>query len=396
VCGITSLNAAALDSQGITSPIKAIGSTEWDELAANRFYSSSKWLGFCAQDGNIRASAAYGRLPDGTRAVVPVAEVSREPNPFYRWADEIAARGLPALPPAGLLIGPHIGYQTHLLAPAAADPVATARALLTAVHEFPLADHAAPRVAMYLGTADVRALRAAGAGSMPVLLRLDAAITVPSDGWDAWLDGLGTRRRAAIVRREVSKFAAAGYQVTEAALSGWTDTVGRLISNTQSRYGHPADPAPRIELLRRMAQQMGDAARVLLCSLPGEGPTGYCLFYRWGDTIFLRSAGFDYQRLRGAAEYFNLVYYLPVQMAAREGRHWLHAGIESTEAKALRGAQLRPLWLLDLSPDSPLRHYPARVLAANRRQAARLRAVSPIIAKAWPAEADPDAAQFGI
>ena len=48
------------------------------------------------------------------------------------------------------------------------------------------------------------------------------------------------------------------------------------------------------------------------------------------------------------------VYYAPVRMAAELGLRWVHPGIESPDAKALRGAQLRPLWLLDLSEDSVL------------------------------------------
>lgn len=369
--------------------------TEWDRLAAGRFYSSSNWLELCSHDATIRADAVYDHLQDGTLAAVPVAEVCGEPNPFYRWTDELTARGLPSPPPEGLLIGPHRGYQTHLLTGPATD-LQAARVLLPAIREYPLRDATAPRIAMFLCTSGSLALRSAGVRCIPVLLRLDAWFAVPSDGEEAWLSSLGTRRRAAIVRRELRQFGAAGYRVTEAPLSDWTDMVGQFVSNTEARYGHSADPSPRIAFLRQMARVMGERARVLLCSRPGEPPVGHCLFYRWGDTIFLRSVGFDYRRLLGAAEYFNMAYYVPLRMAAREGKRWVHAGIEATEAKALRGAQLRPLWLLDLSRDSPLDRDPANVIAANRRTAARLRSSSPVIAKAWPPGADPDAAEFGI
>lgn len=36
------------------------------------------------------------------------------------------------------------------------------------------------------------------------------------------------------------------------------------------------------------------------------------------------------------------------------GVRWIHAGLKATTAKALRGVELRPLWLVDLTPDSPL------------------------------------------
>ena len=66
--------------------------------------------------------------------------------------------------------------------------------------------------------------------------------------------------------------------------------------------------------------------------------------YRWEDILYGRLAGFDYDRLRGAFEYFNLAFYRPFAYCARYGLTTLHLGIESRAAKALRGATMRPLW----------------------------------------------------
>ena len=81
-------------------------------------------------------------------------------------------------------------------------------------------------------------------------------------------------------------------------------------------------------------------------------------------------------------EYFNLVYYATVRIAAEQGLRWVHPGIESADAKALRGARLRPLWLLDLSEDSVLLGSSAEIVAHNAAYLQRLRDISPAVFKA--------------
>jgi hypothetical protein len=374
-------------------PIGGLPAGEWDQLADSMFYSSRPWLEICSQDKAVTAGAVYGRAADGTLAAVPVAEVHGELNPFYRWTQQLTDRGLPAPAQDGLLIGASRGNQTRILATEGADPVQTARIVLEALNGM-ARDSRAPRVAMFLSTADVIALRKAGVPVMPVLLNVEGWFAIPEGGYESWLDSIGGRHRAGTIRREQRLFAQAGYEITEASLSEWIPEVARLLTNTESRYGHTSDPAIRENFLRRMARTFGPAARVVLCSPPGEAPIGYCLFYRWGDTVYLRSTGFDYPRLRQSAEYFNVTYYLPIQIAAREGARWVHAGIEATEAKALRGAQLRPLWLLDLSIGSVLIGCDTEILAANARFSERLRSQSPVVAAAWPQAEDELVAGF--
>jgi hypothetical protein len=71
---------------------------------------------------------------------------------------------------------------------------------------------------------------------------------------------------------------------------------------------------------------------------------GLALAYRWRDTLYLRSVGFDYAALRDAYEYFNLVYYEPIRWAAGNGVRKMHFGVEAYDAKVRRGAVLQPLW----------------------------------------------------
>ncbi|MGN5382210.1 hypothetical protein ACQ4WX_48950 [Streptomyces lasalocidi] len=73
----------------------------------------------------------------------------------------------------------------------------------------------------------------------------------------------------------------------------------------------------------------------------------FSLFYHHANTLWLRSTGYDYPGLRGAHEYFNIAYYLPITHAYARGATALHLGMESLHAKSLRGAVISPLWAVE-------------------------------------------------
>ncbi|MFJ9036725.1 GNAT family N-acetyltransferase [Streptomyces sp. NPDC102406] len=361
--------------------IGGLGDTEWNRLADDRFYSSALWLRVCALDPGGVSGAVHVTTPAGDRAAVPVAAVTDEPTPDLRWHDMLTARGLPAPEPGGLLIGQRRGYLAHLLTSDGADRVEAAAEVVDAVRAVRSPLHAGAkfaRVAMYLTTADVTTLRAAGVRTTPVALKTDAWIEIPPGGFPAWLDSLSAHR-ARRIRSEIRKFERAGYVLEHRTLTeSWQD-VARLLARSFLRYGRAVDVAPMAESFRRQGELAGARAQVVLCSRSGEEPVGFCMYYRCGDTVYLRALGLDHERLVSAAEYFNLTYY----MAARlPGVRRLHAGTETAEGKALRGATLRPLWLLDLTEDSPLAGYDDEIRAHNRALLTRLRDSSPAISGA--------------
>ncbi|AGP59503.1 GNAT family N-acetyltransferase [Streptomyces rapamycinicus] len=362
--------------------IGGLGDTEWDRLADGRFYSSALWLRQCAflEPGSV-SGGLHVETPGGGRAAIPVAAVTDEANPQLRWHDLLTARGLPAPEPGGLLIGQRRGYLAHLLTGEGTDRTEAAAAVLDAVRALrsPLhEDSKIARVAMYLTTEDVRALRAAGVRTAPVALSTDAWIGIPPGGYHAWLESLSAHR-ARRIRSEVRKFERAGYEVEHRTLADCWQDVARLLARSLLRYGRTVDVAPIAESFREQGELAGSRAEVVLCSRAGEPPVGFCLYYRCGDTVYLRALGFDHDQLVSAAEYFNLTYYTQVRLP---GVRWLHAGTETAEGKALRGATLRPLWLLDLSEDSPLAGYDEEIREHNRAMLDRLRDSSPAISDA--------------
>lgn len=370
----------------------------WDALARDHFYSSVNWLRFCAGDSGITTGALHLEVPSAGTVGVPVTAVRSIGNPFYQWHRILDEAGLPSPGPSGLLVGAHRGYQTNILVSPGLSREQAAKELLGGLEKLAGELAAAgveglgsagggtgtvPTVAMFLGTQDVVALRAAGVRAMPVALQPDAWIPLPEHGgWDEWLDTLPSRRRAAIVRRDRKKFLEVGYEVVHTTLGECYLQAARLLACTERRYGHDADVDALAESIRIQSEALGADAHVLLLRRPGEEPVGYCLYYMWGDTLYLRAAGFDYERLAGAAEYFNLVYYIPLIIACEKGIRWLHAGIEAAEAKVLRGAELRPLWMLDLSRDSVLDDHADDVRAYNAGMLTRWAESSPVVAKA--------------
>ncbi|WP_206320033.1 GNAT family N-acetyltransferase [Streptomyces zingiberis] len=343
-----------------TDPLGGLAPHRWDALAGGRFYSTAFWLRLCALEPGAVSGAVHTELPGGGRAAVPVAATDGLPNPHLRWDHLLAARGLPSPPAGGVLVGQRRGYLTHLLATPGADRVQAAGALLEAVRS--LTGTGPSRVALYLTTPDVLALREAGVRSAPVAIAVDAWIDVPDGGWPAWLESLGSRHRLRRVRHEAQVFQEAGYLIEHRTLREVYADVGRLAAATERRHGIAADPVAYTEAFRRHAELAGDRAEVLLCRTGDGPPVGCCLFVRHDGTVHLRAVGFDYPRLRGAAEYFNLAYHLPLRLP---GVRRLHAGISTAHGKALRGARLRPLWLLDLSAPSPLEGHDREVLAHN-------------------------------
>ncbi|WP_084960748.1 hypothetical protein [Thermoactinospora rubra] len=326
----------------------------WDELAGPRFYSTSAWLRYCAAEYGGPGEAVVG---DG--AAVPYVEVAGTSGlASYDWSGQLAARGLPAPPPAGLLVGPREGYQTHFLGAPEGVPGLVERLRARARDR--------PCVAMYLPTSEVELARRAGVTAPPVVLETDAWIAV--EGWPDYLP----RKRRYAVRAARRVFHEAGYKIRHMALGECVDHLAGAAVATLAKHGVDAEPEEERRALRSHAVHMGEAARVAVLSREDERPLGFCLYYVGTDAVFLRWAGFDYPRLSGAAEYFNLTLFSQLDLAAELGLRWVHAGTKSIEAKALYGARLRPLWLVDLTPDSVLHAAREQVRRHNAEAHRRL------------------------
>ena len=360
--------AAKIDLGGLTA-------ASWDRLAGPHFYSSSGWLRFCDAYGGADQDAAVARENGAPVAAVPIAELREPLAPLYQWNAQLARYGLPTLPEGGLLVGPRQGYQTHLLTAPGRDPLAGVERLLELLRGRTGGGRAC--VAMYVTTPDALRVAQVRQDAAAVLIEADAWFNLPPGGWDAWLGSLPAKRRANIAR-EVRRFRREGFRIQHRPLADCYDRLAPLAEATQSKYGYAGGPEVHLAILRRHVECMGAAARVAICHRGDGDPVGFCVYYVWEGTLFLRWAGFDYSRLAKAAEYFNLVYYDPIMLAPELGVRRLHAGIKAPEAKALRGAELRPLWLVDLTEGSALGRRRDAVRDHNVRAYERLVAAVPV------------------
>lgn len=359
---------------GVDTSFGGLTSEAWDGLAGGHFYSTSRWLRYCANDTGSPGEAVVTRradAPDEPAWGVPVSELASLPSwSRYRWNDHLAEFGLPLLPPTGTLVGASEGFQTHFLSAPAVGRSTSGLADLVAELRRPCDAGGRACVAMYVTTEDVLALREAGVKAEPVALDADAWIRVPDGGWDAWLETFPGKRRRTIAREE-RRFSQAGYTITHRPLAEVCDRMGAASASTLRKYGHQTTEQAEVDSLRLVAESMGDAAQVAILSIGDGDPVGFCIYYLWGDVAFLRWGGFDYDKLVGATEYFNLAYYCQVRRAPELGIRWIHAGATAQAAKALRGAELRPLWMVDLTPDSALERSADQVREHNARLHAR-------------------------
>jgi predicted N-acyltransferase len=160
--------------------------------------------------------------------------------------------------------------------------------------------------------------------------------------FDSYLDRFRSRRRWDI-RRQVRRFEMLGYEVKRLRLSECKDMLAPLFLKLQHRYGHQTTRDSAESMFSNQMRWLNELSLVYLC-LSNNHPVGFCLFFRWKQSLYARVAGFDYDRLQNDFCYFNVVYYLPIMDALREGMREIHYGTTAYEAKIKRGCLLEPAW----------------------------------------------------
>ena len=340
----------------LVDSLAEIDRCSFEELAAGRSLMVS-WPYLLAVEGDPSLDARYLLVVEGDSRLLGVL-------PCYLW-DGHPVPAMDTYDPAemggGWLLGGHSrgaewrptlflgtrsGYVNEwLVHPGEGDLVAEALGLmLQAAVRLARQEGCASWAAMWMTSkAAFQLAETLGPAAHLMLGSGSATLDVGFPDFGAYLASLSSSRRHA-VRRERARFAASGLQVTEARLSECCEDLARLAAPLQARYGH-RHSAPELEQeFSRQARHLDHCSWVLICRR-GERPVGFTLFYRWGDTLYGRAAGFDYQEVADTAAYFNLAFYLPLEHAIRTGARELHLGLASWQAKVGRGARLEPSWL---------------------------------------------------
>lgn len=320
---------------------------EWDRLAGDDgFYVSHAWLRTVAHDPLARDSYACVRAHGRLAVALPVYEVEHEAT--ERYAPERFAR-LFGRGSRFLVAGAHAAYRTTLLI----DPElrgerrheAVRAALAEALAQ--CAATACDGVVLPFLTTDALREVAAVVPATAVLDDVEADLA----GCGSWAEyeALMNAHRRHAVRRQRERFERSGWEVRERSLGECVPRLAELLASVQRKYGHRVHERALETLLARQARELDARSLVLTC----EDESGICaasLFYRWRAMLFGRLVGFDYPRLRGAFEYFNLAFYLPIASLGERGCDGIHFGPGSWEAKAFRAATIKPLWTVLLVP----------------------------------------------
>lgn len=355
----------------IADSVNEIGENHWGMLSGNNFYSSYQWLRLCERDPSAQLRYLLALENGLARAAIPIHNVERETNPSYQWTSILANAGV--CPPAGAsyLLGTRRGYQSHFLSAAISpDDYERDISVLLDTAEHVAATAGVPNLVIpYLTTYDVLRIARLRQGIYPLHLGNDAWIELSGNDFEDYLAQLPSSRRRTVAY-ESRRFWAQNYQVTHTILGKCIQDASRLTAQTEARHGRLDDVAAIEKTYTLQADVMGERAEVLLLH-ESDKVIGFCLFYLHGGVMVLRTVGFDYKHLHGAFEYFNLTYYLPIREAYKRGARYVHAGLEASRAKALRGAVLKPLWLTLLGPEFSIKEV-AQLREYNNTQMRQL------------------------
>jgi uncharacterized protein len=352
-----------------------------DPLATS-LYSSSSWLRFQETErAGVSSSYLLACARGGTvAAALPMYRQTSEANPNY-----LLQRVFPAaLADDGpqVLIGNRHGYDNALLAHPGLTPqdrqAAFAQLVGTAL-ELVRRDGVKTAWWPYLDNASMLALRPLLGDAVPVAMKSDCSLRLTGTGFSDYLGQLSSNRRTAI-KAERRRFAAADYGFCGRRLSESVDDVARLGVETVRKHGGTLDGETARNMTAAQAELLDDVSIVLTCTRQGR-PVGIALVMDHNDTSYVRTAGFDYARTRGAAEYFELVFYRPIERAYSLGITNVSLGVSSYRAKTSRGARLRTRWALPLLvpawPEATARRHNAAQLNAYEQDLAALRRAIP-------------------
>jgi predicted N-acyltransferase len=317
----------------------------WDTLAARQsFYAGTSWLDF--QRGLEKSGAVQhvcvrsaGRLVAAVAVFVVDQPSSGNYDPRRLFPDV----AVPAGPTT--LVGSSRGFHS---APLTASDEAL-DLLLDGVQQ--VADEHSDGHAwwLYTRTQDA-ALIADRVGVVPRLLNGECVIDLPGTGFDDYLAGLPSSRRAD-VRRDLRAFGASGLRLVRARLSDHVELCGALLGATQRKHGLAVSDEAMTDWLRGLCRVTADSGRLYLC-VADDVPIGFSLGYTTGGTSHLRAVGFDYDRAPHIGEYFELLCYQPIRDSYTEGASAVHLGSGAYHAKARRGAHVRPLWAVPTRVDA--------------------------------------------
>jgi predicted N-acyltransferase len=339
----------------IVDSLWAVDPDEWARVAGGHgLYSTRDWLLMGEAAPELRAAEDWAQRYVLCRAdglllgALPLYEAgvlrSGLYDPVTVHADFVGADADPGRWAPDVIAGSRTGYRNPLLF----------------AHDVPRPRRQEALELLVQAAVAVARKQGAGAVSFPYLTPRNAAVMCDILGPSAvslvdavklvvpvpatFEDYLGTlsRNRRTAVRRERDVFRASGATVRRTGLAEARDVVSHLYANLLAKYGGRDAEARAADYIGRQTEFVADRSVVWLCERAGQ-PVAFSLFYEVDDVLFSRFVGFDYTDA-SHFEYFNLLFYEPMEYACGAGLKAVDLSVDTAEAKIRRGAHPQPLW----------------------------------------------------
>jgi uncharacterized protein len=335
----------------------------WDDqlLRSGDFYLSLTWLKVLESISSVRpfylvAQDDHGRVLAGLTAYLMTRDapawdfyrldrvmrrLAAMPDRDARGFIGVAGREPLVLMPHLLLGGRHTAHSRLLLArglPEAVQAEATA-AVLSEVASLGAEVGARALAFMFVDEDDRLREDLGGQGYLPFLHAQAGVMDIDFGTFDGYLDRLSRHRRSRI-KKELRSFAEAGVEFSSHPLGEVVEEVTPLGMALETRYGVEGDT---VAAARRSHQIVSDALgerAVALTAEQGGKIRGFAVAMRHGDSLVLRSSGFDYEFQGRLPLYFGVAYYHVVEYALASGVRQVFYSIESTQAKKSRGCRI--------------------------------------------------------
>ncbi|WP_445521370.1 peptidogalycan biosysnthesis protein [Streptomyces sp. NEAU-174] len=327
----------------ISHDIDDIDPPRWDALVRGVFYSGHAWARY--QQYDVNSSARYIQVIDSGRLVAAAAvylvhkELSfrYQPDVIFPEAHQGRLSGSPTL-----IVGNRRGNSNSLLLDRAHPRAETAlRSLLDTVNGIASNESDGRAWWLYLNDEDTRQLMQRTETLFPKILAGDCTIELPGVDFDDYLSSLSSSQRRQ-VKSDRRTFNAVGYTTASIPFSRSWETFSPLVASHERSHGHDVSDEFIAQLMKGQAAACGDTGTVHACWKESKMVAGG-LTFSTASMMAGRAFGFDHSQ-RSSSEYFELFYYRPLEMAYRENLDCLHLGIGTLQAKARRGAIIRPLW----------------------------------------------------
>ena len=330
------LRAVAYDS------VAEIRASEWDALTSGAFYPSHSWSTYQERDQRSQSWAVAIFDDASLVAASTVHRVSDERSASY---DLNKLLGCQSDANVTLLCGNRRGHDNRLLAaPDRDDAVALLVESLALEAERVGAEFA---WWPYLDDRSLRRLLPYAPVDEPWLLQLTAEFDLPPGGFEEFLFTL-TKQQRGKIRRDRRQFAASSRRIQRGIPPADSlDRVSELVTNVETKHGSDTGPEVIRELLEAQVADVGERASLITCT-DEVGPIACTLTYQGTTELAVRVAGLDYAEVGDAAEYFETVYYQPIELAYECGLETVSLGFGSLQAKRHRGASVNPRWALPL------------------------------------------------